>query len=125
MTQSSKLPESPLPWKADQELEVLREELEKEFRDEKLKLDEKKVQLRRKLDEMAENTLRQVEEEWRIYEDQVRRESAQFRESLERALKEAVDSAFVERVAEEAARKLVNHILQLEKTERRIGENSS
>jgi hypothetical protein len=74
---------------------------------------------------MAENTLRQVEEEWRIYEDQVRRESAQFRESLERALREAVDSAFVERVAEEAARKLVNRILQPEKTGRRIGEISS
>jgi hypothetical protein len=74
---------------------------------------------------MAENTLRQVEEEWRTYEEQVRSESVQFRESLERALREAVDSAFVERAAEEAALKLVNHILQPEKTERRIGEISS
>jgi phytoene dehydrogenase-like protein len=125
MTQSSDLREGPLSWKADRELEALREELEKEFRDEKLKLDGKKEQLHRKLDEMAENTLRQVEEEWRTYEEQVRSESVQFRESLERALREAVDSAFVERAAEEAALKLVNHILQPEKTERRIGEISS
>ncbi|MGC9371969.1 MAG: hypothetical protein ACP5DY_01470 [Thermovirgaceae bacterium] len=125
MTQSNDLREGPLSWKADQELEALREELEKEFRDEKIKLDGKKEELRRKLDEMAENTLRQVEEEWRTYEDQVRRESAQFRESLERALRDAVDSAFVERSAEEAARKLVKHILQPEKTEGRIGEISS
>ncbi|MGC9489857.1 MAG: hypothetical protein ACP5CD_01340 [Thermovirgaceae bacterium] len=124
MTQSSELRESLLSWKAEQDLEVLREELEKEFRNEKLKLDEKREQLRRKLDEMAENTLRQVEEEWRVYEDQIRRESAQFRESLERALGEAIDSAFVERVAEEAAQKLVNRILQPEKTEGRIGEIS-
>ncbi len=125
MAQSNDLREGPLSWKADQELKALREELEKEFRDEKIQLDAKKEQLLQKLDEMAENTLRQVEEEWRTYDEQVRRESAQFRESLERALREAVDSAFVERSAEEAASKLVNHILKPEKTEGRIGEISS
>ncbi len=125
MTQSNNLREGPLSWKAEQELEALREELEKEFREEKIKLDGKKEELRRKLDEMAENTLRQVEAEWRAYEDQIGRESAQFRESLERALREAMDSAFVERAAEEAARRIVNHILQPMKTEGRIGEASS
>jgi len=125
MAQSNDLQEGSLSWKAEQELKALREELEKEFRDEKRELDAKKDQLLRKLDEMAENTLRQVEEEWRTYEDQVRRESAQFRESLERTLHETVDSAFVERSAEEAARKLVDHILKPGKTEERIGEINS
>ncbi|MFP4483028.1 MAG: hypothetical protein ACLFN0_09590 [Thermovirgaceae bacterium] len=122
MTLSNDLQEGSFSWKAEKELKTLREELEKEFRDEKIKLDGKKEQLRRKLDEMEENTLQQVEEEWRTYEDQIRKESAEFRESLERALREAVDTAFVEKAAEEAACELVDHILQPKKTQGRIGE---
>lgn len=115
----------PLSWKATKELEALREELEERFRREKFELDGKRDDMRRKLKEMAANTVRQVEEEWQTYETQREKESEQFRKRLETVLREAVDAAFVNKAADEAARILLKRILQAEKSGKHNGEIQS
>ncbi|HAA47749.1 MAG TPA: hypothetical protein DCE03_04590 [Synergistaceae bacterium] len=114
MTQSNDLQANSLSWKASRELESFREELEKQFREEKTKLDAKKEQLRVRLDEMAENTLQKVASEWEAYEKLCESESRAFRGNLEKVLGEAVDDAFIEKVSDEVAQRLLKRILRSE-----------